>query len=400
MHGMGARILAVLAVVALALATAPTAVGKLAATAARIGHHGVETRFVIDLSAAVDFQVFRLTNPYRIAIDFPEVDWRLDDVNDGPEPGLIGSIRYGLLRPGTSRVVLDLRGPYRIKDTFLLPPSSGFPYRLVLDLIPIDKTTFEGMAAVDTEVAAAVEPVPLPLPKPRREEPKIIVIDPGHGGADPGTIGRSGTQEKNIVLTVARELRDALDSLGNYRVVLTRNDDTFLKLRDRVQVARQAGGDLFISLHADSHSYRATQGVSVYTLSEKASDAEAAALAEKENKSDIIAGFDLSDENAEVTNILIDLAQRETMNRSANFANVLVQELASRVTLLRRTHRFAGFAVLKAPDIPSVLVELGYLSNSKEEDLLKTKRHRAKVIEAVIDAIETYFAEQQKLARS
>jgi len=153
-------------------------------------------------------------------------------------------------------------------------------------------------------------------------------------------------------------------------------------------------------LHADAHPVRGTRGVSVYTLSEKASDAEAGALAEKENKSDIIAGFDLSEENVEVANILIELAQRETMNRSAVFANVLIRELGLRVALLRRSHRFAGFAVLKAPDGPSVLIELGYLSNHKEEKLLRSQAHRDKIADAVVEAVEDYFAGQARLARS
>ena len=370
------------------------------ATGIRIGQHGVETRVVVDLTDAVEFQLFRLTNPYRVAVDLPEIAWSFDPTPIMPENGVVDRIRFGQLRPGTSRLLLDLRGPYRVKDQFILPPGGGFSHRLVIDLAPVAAVDFEPATEVVKLASAPVVSVPIPGLKPRRDRPKVIIVDAGHGGPDPGAIGRSGTREKDIVLAAAREIRDRLGAIGRYDVILTRSGDNYLKLRERVDLARRAGGDLFISLHADSHPLVLTSGASVYTLSERASDAEAAALAEKENKSDIIAGFDLTEENNEVTNILIDLAQRETMNRSALFASLLTRELSARVPVLRRTHRFAGFAVLKAPDIPSVLLELGYLSNIKEERRLSNPKHRAKIVDAVIDAIETYFAEQQKLARS
>jgi N-acetylmuramoyl-L-alanine amidase len=187
---------------------------------------------------------------------------------------------------------------------------------------------------------------------------------------------------------VARELR----SRGRYRVVLTRDRDVFLRLRTRVEKARKAGADLFVSLHADSIKSRRFRGASVYTLSEKASDAEAARLAEWENKADIIAGLDLNRQSDEVTNILIDLAQRETMNFSAKFANILLPEIGKVGPLLRKSHRFAGFAVLKAPDIPSVLVEMGYLSNRDDERMLTSPKRRSKLVRAIATAIDKYFA--------
>jgi N-acetylmuramoyl-L-alanine amidase len=386
-----------------------------AVTAVRIGQHGLETRFVVDLSAAVSYRVFRLSNPDRVAIDFADIDWRLAGPPRLTGKGAIDSVRFGQLHPGLSRIVLDLAAGMRMKDSFLLPPASGFPHRLVFDFVPVDPATNEGPAHASSPGYASPPPpsppraraatvataaVPMPRMKPRRAAPRVIVIDAGHGGPDPGTIGSSGTREKDIVLTTAFQIRDRLAASGRYEVVLTRDRDTYLKLRDRVRIGREHGADLFISLHADAHPVRGTRGVSVYTLSEKASDAEAGALAEKENKSDIIAGYDLSDENIEVANILIDLAQRETMNRSAVFANALIRELGLRVMLLRRTHRFAGFAVLKAPDVPSVLIELGYLSNKKEEKLLRSKAHRDKIADAILEAVGDYFAGQARLARS
>ena len=220
---------------------------------------------------------------------------------------------------------------------------------------------------------------------------RIIAVDAGHGGVDPGTIGYSKTYEKHVTLAMARELKKQLEATGRYKVVLTRDRDIFLRLRDRVKVARQAGADLFISVHADSIQNRKTRGLSVYTLSEKASDKEAAKLAAKENKADVIAGIDLTAESPDVTNILLDLAQRETMNQSARFAKELVGELRREVHLLPNTHRFAGFAVLKAPDMPSVLVEAGFLSNRQDERNLTTPQYRQKLAQAIVRGVDRHF---------
>jgi N-acetylmuramoyl-L-alanine amidase len=192
-------------------------------------------------------------------------------------------------------------------------------------------------------------------------------------------------------LSAAREFKAMLQKTGRYRVILTRNRDIFIRLRDRITIARDAEADLFISIHADAIKNRKVRGLSVYTLSETASDKEAAGLAEKENKSDLIAGIDLSDKTPEVANILIDLTQRESMNQSARFATGLVKELARKTKLLRNTHRFAGFVVLKAPDVPSVLIELGFLSNRRDEQALIRKSYRAKLGKAIVEAINNYF---------
>jgi N-acetylmuramoyl-L-alanine amidase len=229
-----------------------------------------------------------------------------------------------------------------------------------------------------------LRPVPAMLP--------LVYIDPGHGGPDPGTIGHDGTYEKNVTLAVAQELQRQLLASGRYRVKLTRNSDRFVALRERFEMARIDHADMFISLHADSSFVGDPRGASIYTLSETSSDAEAAALATKENKADLIAGVDLSKQNVVVTSILIDLAQRETKNLSAHFAELLVEDLGGVTLLLPNSHRYAGFAVLKAPDIPSVLIELGYLSNAQDEALLLSAAHRAKLGGAMLRAIDGYFA--------
>ncbi|MBV8538681.1 MAG: N-acetylmuramoyl-L-alanine amidase [Alphaproteobacteria bacterium] len=241
---------------------------------------------------------------------------------------------------------------------------------------------------------AAVTPLP-PSARPgtRKAEPvHVVALDAGHGGVDPGTVGMGGIFEKNITLPTVLELRRQLEATGRYKVVLTRNQDIFVPLRERVAIARAAAAELFVSIHADSIRNRDTRGASVYTLSETASDNEAAALAAKENRADIIAGVNLAHENKEVTSILIDLAQRESMNRSATLASLLVDDLGRQIHLIPvKPHRFAGFAVLKAPDIPSVLIELGYLSNPGDEKLLTEARERAKVAVAIRHAIDRYF---------
>ena len=213
----------------------------------------------------------------------------------------------------------------------------------------------------------------------------------GHGGQDPGAISPSGDYEKWITLATARALANELKTLRRYKVVLTRDGDRFIRLRDRIAIARSADADIFVSLHADTMPSDTVRGLSVYTLSERASDAEAAALADRENKVDMIGGIKFAGETPEVSNILMDLIRRDTMNDSAHFASLIVDELPQETMLLPRAHRFAGFAVLKAPDVPSVLIELGYLSNETEERLLQSRQHRQKLARGIARAIDRYF---------
>ncbi|MFZ5791606.1 MAG: N-acetylmuramoyl-L-alanine amidase [Pseudomonadota bacterium] len=289
-------------------------------------------------------------------------------------------------------------------------PTAAAPSALVAAAIPLPgvkpaaPSASRGSTAAQTATSSAPAavallgfPPPIKPPAPERAKVPLVMIDPGHGGADPGTIGTSGLYEKTLTLMMARELKRQLEATRRYRIQLTRDDDVFVPLRDRIAIARAAHADLFISLHADSHDNAAQRGATVYTLSETASDAEAAALAAKENKSDLIAGVDLSNENEVVTSILIDLAQRETKNQSARLAEYVVQEMARNTLLNRNTHRFAGFAVLKAPDVPSVLIELGYLSNAKDEKLLRTSSYRHKLGTALVRALDDYFRWQLTL---
>ena len=394
----------------------PAAAGQTVVTDLRVGENAKTTRFVLDLSDRVEFRVFTLADPYRVVIDLPAVGWRLP-VRPLPEGrGLLAKLRYGLFKPGTSRVVLDMNGPAAVDKAFLLVPAGTHAYRLVLDLVPTSRAAFLKRAGRPDARAASLTPVParprpgygtsktavsrLPLRKPRRGGSKpVIVIDPGHGGVDPGTTSVGGIYEKHVTLSVAREMKAQLERTGRFRVVLTRGRDIFLRLRDRVAKGRDAGARLFISIHADAIKNRTVRGLSVYTLSERASDTEAEALAEKENKADLIAGIDLTNETPEVTNILIDLAQRESMNESVRFASLLIKELRRKTRVLRRSHRFAGFAVLKAPDVPSVLLEVGFLSNREDEKALRSKKYRAKLAAAVVRAVDGYFARVEEATR-
>lgn len=383
------------------------AVAKAVVAGARVGDHGRTTRFVLDLDQKIDFRVFTLSNPYRVVIDLPEVEWQSAQEGLKKQVGFVRNYRHGLFKPGNARIVIDLGGPAGVKEVFLIPPRDGASWRFVLDLEPVADADFMRKQGAPPDLQPLVQPQPVamtlpvpPAPQERADKAKpVIVIDPGHGGVDPGAIGVSGVYEKELTLLMARQLKRELDRGGRYHVVLTRDRDIFIPLRERVARARSAGADLFVSLHADALANPGISGASVYTLSEKASDAEAQALAEKENKSDLIAGMDLSHESPEITNILIDLAKRETMNLSAGFAAGVIDELARETRLLRNTHRFAGFAVLKAPDVPSVLVELGYLSNQREEQLLRTPEYRAKLAAALSRSIDRYFVSVQKAQR-
>jgi N-acetylmuramoyl-L-alanine amidase len=358
------------------------------------------SRFTIEVSDPVKLRVFTLTGPDRVVIDMPEMLWRLSSEARPSGRGLVKSYRYGLFRKGDSRFVIDLNGPVAIVPAQLLPPENGKAFRLVIDLEPTNAQAFAASAGWPAD-AGPGEMAATPGPALAKRGKKIIVVDAGHGGIDPGTHGESGLEEKDVVLAVAKDLRRALEATGRYTVKLTRNSDVFIPLRERVAMARADRGDLFLSLHADSNERRAVRGASVYTLSEDASDREAALLADKENMSDVIAGVDLSDEESPVASILIDLAQRDTMNRSIRFAETVLDALAT-ATLVRPTtpHRAAGFAVLKAPDIPSVLIELGYLTNQQDESEMRTAAWRTQVAQAIARAVERHFgAETAPLGR-
>lgn len=356
----------------------------------RLGVNGEVSRFVFEVDSAIDHKIFSLADPYRIVVDVSETEF--GSRSQGKGRGIVSHYRFGLYKAGTSRIVLDLTAPAAVKAAFVIPPRDGFGHRLVIDLAPTSRAAF--LAALKRpEEAAPAAPAQEARPPSKQAAAgrRVIVIDPGHGGVDPGASSVNGEVEKNITLRVARVVRDELERSGVYTVKLTRDRDIFIPLRDRFQIARAAGANLFVSLHADSFKTGEVRGGSVYTLSERASDSEAELLAAKENKADIIAGIDLGDEPPEVSSILIDLARRETMNFSAHFATILVNELGQVMSLRRNSHRFAGFVVLKAPDVPSVLFEMGYLSNPKDAANLASAAHQRRIAAAMKSALDQYF---------
>lgn len=363
---------------------------------ARIGEHADRTRFVVELSDPVNLRTFTLNNPDRVVIDMPAVSWHLQGPPRPSARSAVRSYRYGLFRPGNSRFVIDLNQPVRTSDILVLPPEGGHGYRVVIDLFPIARTEFDRTAGwpVDLkarENAAEIASLP-PTGTPRlRTSKKTVVIDAGHGGIDPGTQGVDGTLEKDIVLAEAKRLHQALEARG-YEVHMTRDSDVYIPLRQRVRIARSWHADLFISIHADSNHDPSVTGLSVYTLSEEGSDKEAAALAKKENDADKLAGVDLSGDNSAVAPILIDLAQRDTMNKSSHFAENAIAELAHKTDILpRQPHRSGALVVLKAPDVPAVLVELGYLSNQHDARQMKSAAWQVRVANALAAAVDRQF---------
>jgi N-acetylmuramoyl-L-alanine amidase len=366
------------------------------ATEARLGGDDAQTRFVMDFSRKIDLRAFTLADPYRVVVDIPQVVFQLPPKTGESGRGLIKAFRFGLVMQGGSRLVFDLAKPAKIEKAFVVDSTETAPARLVLDLAPTDRESFLRRTAVDNHAARADLPRADP-PTAKEADPRLLVVlDPGHGGIDTGTKGPSGEEEKDIVLNFAQRLRDRLEKSGKYRVLLTRTDDTFVALADRVRIARDAGATLFVSIHADSlpHGEGDAQGASIYTLSDTATDSEAARLAEKENRADVIAGVDLKSEPDDVAGILIDLAERETKTFSTQFAHKLAGEMKAVTRMHKKPLKSAGFRVLRAPDVPSVLVELGYVSNRQDLQSLLSETWRSRTADSVAQAIEAFLSSQ------
>ena len=375
----------------------------------RIGQQIGSVRIVFDADEKFDYEVFLLSSPKRLVVDAHHCEIKKTLTAD--KNNLIDSTRIGKLNDKDKRVVFDLKKPVLIKQAFMLEPSKNTNWRFVVDLAMASERDFEGKvgakyaisnksASKQTKTATKDSSKSNWLfssdkPVKSKARQRIVVLDPGHGGKDPGAIGAYGkTYEKNVTLAMGKELKSQLEKKG-YKVYLTRSTDVFIPLRQRVKIAQKYKADLFMSLHADSAVNKKAKGLSVYTLSEKASDKEAAALAERENKVDIIGGMDFSENSKEINDILISLSQTDCRNKSSKFAAYVVGEMKKSVKLVDDTHRFAGFAVLKAPDIPSALLEMGYLSNKEEENLLKQASYRKKLATSAANAIDKYFKDPE-----
>jgi N-acetylmuramoyl-L-alanine amidase len=377
-------------------AVGAAAEGVAVASDVRLGGDDNQTRFIVDLSRKIDIRAFTLADPYRVIVDMPQINFQFPANTGEHGRGLVKAFRYGLVLPGASRMVLDIAAPVRVEKAFVIDAAEGQPARLVLDLAKVDRETFLRTVAVDNRLPHTSNP----MHKSERESAKsggdprpMIVIDPGHGGIDTGTRGPNGEMEKNLVLDFGLMLRDKIEKTGKYRIVMTRSDDTFVPLAERVRLARARQAQLFISVHCDAlaRGEGEAQGATVYTLSDNASDSEAARLADEENRADVISGVDLSAEPNQIADILIDLAQRETRTFSTQFARTLVTELKATVRLHKHPLKSAGFRVLKAPDVPSVLIELGFVSNGQDLKQLTSDAWRARAGDSVVHAVETFF---------
>jgi N-acetylmuramoyl-L-alanine amidase len=383
----------------------------------RIGPQPGGVRVVLDSDSSIDYQTFLLSDPKRLVVDVYNTN--IGNIPTDKKNTLISGTRVGKLDGNDKRIVFDLQKPVLIKKAFVLPPQTNMTnWRFVVDLALTSERDFESKVGTkyalsgkksSASSASSVKTASnsstsssdsgswfsSSKSKSSKVRKKIVVLDPGHGGKDPGAIGAYGkTYEKNITLAMGKELKGLLEKEG-YTVYLTRSTDIFIPLRQRVKIAQKYKADLFMSIHADSALNRNAKGLSVYTLSETASDKEAAALAERENKSDIIDGVDFSGNSREINDILISLSQTDSRNKSSKFAGYIVNEMRQSVKLVDNTHRFAGFAVLKAPDIPSALLEMGYLSNKQEESNLKQSSYRLKLARSVTKAINKYFSDPE-----
>lgn len=411
----------------------------------RYGLNAGKTRIVVDLDRKTDFRVFTLADPPRLVIDLPQTDWKIPRSRPVNTGDILRNYRSGDLDGGLTRIVFDLRRTAVVAAAFTLDKTATARNRVVVDISPASENLFRAgleriygnkalggtgvqasaapamnsvAAARNDSVARAVPEtaktpdVETPLRKPAAarstapalrgaaERKYVIVIDPGHGGADPGAVADNGVLEKNITLAVALELRRQLEETGRYRVVMTRERDVQIRLRDRLELARKVQADLFISLHADKIARTDVRGASIYTLSRTASDAETARLAERENAAGVVAGVDLSSESQEIAGILLDLAMREKMNESSLLARFLEDAFRRKsVRLLPNSHRSAGFAVLKAPDVPSVLIETGFLSSPAEVKLLSSAEFQRRISSAIVDGVDAYFRKIRALQK-
>lgn len=377
------------------------------ATSVAIAAGADTTTFDLMLSNGVPAEIFTLSNPYRVIIDLPDVAFKLPPSSGRQEQGLISAFRYGLFAEGKARIVIDTAGPVKIKSAGMTRADSkvdGKGVLLQLVLVKTDAQSF-GAGTGATRQPATTADTKSPRAsdvrgKPTAKSKPVIVIDPGHGGIDPGATSPGAVSEKAVVLAVAQQLKAVLTQSGSYDVKMTRTSDVFVSLDRRLKFSAENDADLFISLHADSIEERnfaeSIRGATIYTLSERASDEQARQMAEKENASDMIAGLESGSGPAhdQVKNILIDLLKRETSNFSADFSNVVAGRLGKAITMSKDPQRSAAFKVLKQTHAASVLIELGYMSNSKDQEQMSTASWQKQVAASIGAAVQTYFSKR------
>jgi N-acetylmuramoyl-L-alanine amidase len=360
------------------------------------------TRLVVDLSAPVRYEVFALENPDRIVVDLANT--RLQSGKGMPAAqGPVRSVRSGPQAGGGLRIVLDLEARQSVKS-FMVGPEGAAGHRLVVELPPVaggaptpsapplaQQVLAVTSAAVAREATAVANPVKTLASAPQGRD-LVIAVDAGHGGQDPGAIGRGGTREKDVTLSIARRLAKAIDAEEGMRAVLVRDGDYFISLRGRVRKARDAGADMFISVHADSVLDRSVSGASVYVLSLRgASDEASRWLAERENAADLMGGVSLDDKNDVLASVLLDVTQKEAVSNSVDAAGAVLSSLRRVGSVHGNRVRHAGFVVLKSPDIPSMLVETAFISNAADERRLRDTAYQQRVAAAIHAGVRNYF---------
>ena len=376
------------------------------AVAVRLTEAGGATRLVFDLSSPVAVRATLTERPDRLIVDLPEVNFQVDaaagELGNGGT-GVVHAFRFGLFAPGKSRIVVDLSDPAALRRADITSIAGGDPSRLTIELVRTDRQSFAAAVRGSASERDLTKPAPsvVASPVPATNDPRpVVVIDPGHGGIDPGASGVAGVVEKSVVLDFASVLAARLSAGDRYRVVMTRQDDSFVSLEDRVRCARNANAELFISIHADTLADASVMGATVYTASDRASDAEAAHVASIENRADEAAGLEPSLKEPDVSDILFDLARRETRTYAHQFQRTLTGYWAKIARLNRNPERAAGFKVLQAPDVPSVLLELGYLSSDRDAKMLTSPEWRDKATGSVASAIDAFFADHNGAAPS
>ncbi len=388
--------LLVLASLAPALAQTPPGVGPAEMTeeggalafAARLAADEARARMIVEFESEPDFTIRYLEQPDRIVVDLSAVTFGFDQDTLSPR-GLIERIRYGAAGPGRSRLILGLKGPARLETARIEPMESGAGFRLVLDAVATGREEFAELVG-STDWKLAVRGGRAGSSDKAADKPFTVVLDAGHGGIDGGAEGVHGTQEKDVTLAFAKALRDALSELDHIKVVMTRTEDEFISLSGRLRAAHEAKADLLVSLHADSIRIRRLRGATVYTLSDRASDAVAATLAAEANHDEAVVGPALEQAPESVAGILVDMARNETRVFSTGLAGEIITSFEGQVNLIKNPHRQAGFRVLQSADLPSALIELGYLSNPEDEKLLTDEDWRKKAAGLLARSIEAY----------
>lgn len=365
---------------------------------ARLSTTGDRARLILDLSGPTEFAIATLSEPRRIAIDVRVGGIAFAVPPDVAGDGIVAGYAIEMAESGRARTMVTLGGPAQVQQAYVLDAVADQPARLVVDFISDTEERFAARAAADLAAAVANRgKVPETAPTaPGTHAPvtatrPLVVIDPGHGGVDTGATAPNGVHEKNIVLSFALKLQEVLTDSGRFDVALTRSDDTYLTLNQRVALARENKADLFISLHADSFQQSEIRGASVYTRDERATDVLDKVLADSENKTDIIAGFAVPEMQPAVVDILVDLMRRQMRRQSFLAAQSIIHQLEPSVSLRRFPVRQADFFVLQAPDVPSILLELGFLSNAADIANLQKSEWRDRAVDALARGIADYF---------